>query len=83
MTGWIKKGKIVPRRSLQDQNIFIIREYTIKKKAKSFATSLGLKGFTASDGWLTNFKRGHNFVFKKLCGESASVDNSICAEGKD
>ncbi|XP_060836454.1 tigger transposable element-derived protein 6-like [Rhopalosiphum padi] len=38
----------------------------------------GISDFTASDGWLSNFKKRHNLVFKKNCGESASVDEGIC-----
>ncbi|XP_050548128.1 tigger transposable element-derived protein 4-like, partial [Daktulosphaira vitifoliae] len=49
----------------------------IKEKAKSFAEILDISDFTASDGWLSNFKKRHNLVFRKICGESASVDNGI------
>lgn len=38
----------------------------------------GISDFTASDGWLSNFKKRHNLVFKKICGESASVDEGMC-----
>lgn len=50
----------------------------IKEKAKSYAEMFGISDFTASDCWLSNFKKRHNLVFKKICGESASVD-----EGND
>ncbi|GBN90981.1 Tigger transposable element-derived protein 4 [Araneus ventricosus] len=36
--------------------------------------------FKASNGWLENFKKKHNIFFRKLCGESASVDASSCEE---
>lgn len=50
----------------------------IKEKDKSYAEMFGISDFTASDGWLSNFKKRHNLVFKKICGESASVDEGIC-----
>lgn len=34
--------------------------------------------FRTSNGWLVNFKKRHEFVFKKICGES--VNNKICNE---
>ncbi|GBM43560.1 Tigger transposable element-derived protein 6 [Araneus ventricosus] len=36
--------------------------------------------FKASNGWLENFKKRHNIVFRKLCSESSSVDASSCEE---
>lgn len=54
----------------------------IKEKAKSYAEMLEISDFTASDGWLSNFKKRHNLVFRKICGESASVDNGICDDWK-
>ncbi|XP_060859113.1 tigger transposable element-derived protein 6-like [Metopolophium dirhodum] len=50
----------------------------IKEKAKSYAKMFGISDFNACDGWLSNFKKPHNLVFKKICGESASVDEDIC-----
>ncbi|XP_039298512.1 tigger transposable element-derived protein 6-like [Nilaparvata lugens] len=55
----------------------------LKEKAKSFAESLGIKGFGASEGWLSNFKNRHSITFKKICGESASVDSTVCNEWTD
>ncbi|GFV91032.1 uncharacterized protein TNCV_1249141 [Trichonephila clavipes] len=45
----------------------------LKEKAKAFAKELGIE-FSASEGWLTNFKKRNGTVFKKMCGESSSVD---------
>ncbi|GFW69100.1 uncharacterized protein TNCV_2919981 [Trichonephila clavipes] len=45
----------------------------LKEKAKTFAKELGIE-FSASEGWLTNFKKTNGRVFKKMCGESSSVD---------
>jgi len=50
----------------------------IKEKAKSYAEMFGISDFTASDGWSSNFKKRHYLVFKKIRGESASVDEGIC-----
>lgn len=55
----------------------------LQDKAKSFAVKLGLNSFRASDGWLSNFKKRHNLVFKKICGESASVGQEICLQWKE
>jgi len=52
----------------------------LKEKAKSFAKELGIPFFSASDGWLTNFKKRNGIVFKKICGESSSVDDNVCSE---
>jgi len=52
----------------------------LKEKAKFFATKLGHKQFKASQGWLSNWKIRNNVVFRKICGEKASVDQSICSD---
>lgn len=52
----------------------------LKENVKSFPQSLGIKGFAESEGWLLNFKTRHDITFKKICGESASMDISICSE---
>ncbi|GFT14842.1 tigger transposable element-derived protein 4 [Trichonephila clavipes] len=51
----------------------------LKEKAKAFAKELGIE-FSASEGWLTNFKKRNGIVFKKMCGESLSVDISVCSK---
>ncbi|KAE9528600.1 hypothetical protein AGLY_012175 [Aphis glycines] len=65
------------RRLIRQQNI-PVSGILIKEKAKSYAEMFGISDFTASDGWLSNFKKRHNLVFKKICGESASVDEGMC-----
>ncbi|GFX11595.1 uncharacterized protein TNCV_5141701 [Trichonephila clavipes] len=50
----------------------------LKEKAKAFAKELGIE-FSASEGWLTNFKKRNGIVFKK-CGESLSVDINVCSK---
>lgn len=54
--------------------------YAIKEKAKSFAQSLGIEGFSASEGWLSNFKKRNGITSKKMSRESTNVDNSLSTE---
>ena len=54
----------------------------LKGKAGQFAESLGYE-FKGSSGWLTNFKKRNGLLFRKLCGESASVDDAVCQEWCD
>ncbi|GFU62244.1 tigger transposable element-derived protein 4 [Trichonephila clavipes] len=51
----------------------------LKEKAKAFAKELGIE-FSASEGWLTNFKKRNGIVFKKMCGGSSSVDINVCSK---
>lgn len=55
----------------------------MREKAKSYAESLGINNFRASDGWFDRCKRRHHITFKKVCGESASVEESVCPEWKE
>ncbi|GFT15624.1 uncharacterized protein TNCV_4985561 [Trichonephila clavipes] len=50
----------------------------LKEKAKAFTTELGIE-FLASEGWLRNFKKRNGIVFKKVSGESSSVDINGCS----
>ncbi|GFY13006.1 tigger transposable element-derived protein 6 [Trichonephila clavipes] len=50
----------------------------LKEKAKAFAKELGIQ-FSASEGWLTNFKKRNGIVFKKMCGKSSCVDINVCS----
>ncbi|XP_044595847.1 tigger transposable element-derived protein 4-like [Cotesia glomerata] len=52
----------------------------LKEKSKQFASKLGINNFLASNGWLDGFKRRHNIAFKKLAGESKSVDQRVCSQ---
>ena len=69
-------------RQCRGQNV-PVGGFMLKEKAKFFANSLKIKEFAASEGWLTNFKNRHGITFKKICGESASVDISICSQWID
>ncbi|GFW97895.1 tigger transposable element-derived protein 4 [Trichonephila clavipes] len=51
----------------------------LKEKAKAFAKVLGIQ-FSASEGWLTNFKKRNGIVFKKMCRECSSVDINVCSK---
>ncbi|KAL4153779.1 hypothetical protein QTP88_001612 [Uroleucon formosanum] len=57
----------IKRRLIRQQNI-LLSGILIKEKAKSYAEMFGISDFNASDGWLSNFKKRHNFV----------VDEDIC-----
>lgn len=46
-------------------------------KEKAIAKQLNISNFMASDGWVTNVKNRNSVYFKKLCGESASVDEGV------
>nr|XP_024218269.1 tigger transposable element-derived protein 6-like [Halyomorpha halys] len=50
----------------------------IKQKGRSFAAQLDITDFNGSNGWLEGFKKRYDLVFKKICGESAVVDNDCC-----
>ncbi|KAL9706301.1 hypothetical protein quinque_009819 [Culex quinquefasciatus] len=54
----------------------------IREKAKDFACQLGFTEFKGSAGWLSKFAKRQNLAFKKLCGESASVDTNMCDDFK-
>ena len=46
----------------------------LKEKARGIAESLKVENFKASNEWLEKFKLCHNINFKKISGESKSVD---------
>ncbi|GBN89919.1 hypothetical protein AVEN_255319-1 [Araneus ventricosus] len=47
----------------------------LQQKPEDFAKELDSNS-ESSNGWLENFKKWHNIVFRKLCSESASVNAS-------
>ncbi|XP_025406344.1 tigger transposable element-derived protein 6-like, partial [Sipha flava] len=49
------------------------------EKANEYAQQLGHTNFIASSGWLTNWKKRHDVVFRTVCGEKASVDTHCCS----
>lgn len=48
------------------------------KKQMSDAQQLGYTSFKASSGWLSNWKKRHDVIFRKVCGKRASVDTNKC-----
>ncbi|XP_037521813.1 tigger transposable element-derived protein 4 [Rhipicephalus sanguineus] len=55
----------------------------LKQKAEVFALQMNVKDFKFSDGWLRNFKSRNDLKFKKMCGESGAVNDSVVAEYRD
>ena len=47
----------------------------LREKSKDLAKLLGKENFQPSNGWLQCFKDRPGIVFKRVCGESASVDD--------
>lgn len=52
----------------------------LKQKAEVFALQMNVNGFKFNDGSLCNFKNRNDLKFKKMCGESGTVDDSVVAE---
>ena len=50
-----------------------IRSFELKNAALRLATQMGVKGFSASDGWLHRFRRRHGLFPKRAYGESGSA----------
>jgi transposase len=48
----------------------------LQAKADELAHKMSVQGFNASNGWLDRFKERHGITFKKVCGESNSVNSS-------
>ncbi|XP_039275806.1 tigger transposable element-derived protein 6-like [Nilaparvata lugens] len=65
----------------RDKNVSISGPI-LQEKAQQFAEQLGHNSFRASNGWLDCFKKRNEVTFKKVCGESGSVDDAVCAEWK-
>ena len=55
----------------------------LQTKAEELATEFGYDDFKCSTGWLSRFKVRHDIVFRKLCGESAVVDEEIASSWKE
>ncbi|KAJ8898088.1 hypothetical protein PR048_003448 [Dryococelus australis] len=46
----------------------------LQEKVQLIALIFSVENFTASNGWATRFMKRHCLVYKKLCGESAAVN---------
>lgn len=56
----------------------------IKVKALIYARKLGMpSSFKASDGWFSKFKLRHDLKYKKICGESGLVNQSVVTKFQD
>ena len=42
-----------------------------------FAKLLGIQNFYASNGWLGNFRKRHDILFKTIRGEAGAVDLNV------
>ena len=49
-------------------------ELILKEKEAEIAQQLGVEDFTASNGWLDRFRNRYSIIYKKICGESAAVN---------
>jgi len=49
----------------------------LKEKALNVAARLGINGFRASNGWIKQFKKRLNLVYKSMLGESAIINPKI------
>lgn len=49
----------------------------LKQKAKTLTLRMGIISFKFRDGWLCNFNKRYDFVFKKMCSESGAVENTL------
>lgn len=61
----------------RNQNNITIDGPLLKEKAILFAQKFRIEDFKASSGWLDNWKKRHNIVFKKSVGEAGFVDDSV------
>ena len=52
----------------------------LQDTARTFADKIGKKDFSASNGWLENFKKRHQLPFKILSGESAPADHEAAID---
>ena len=49
----------------------------LQAKASKLAGQLGIDNFQSSYGWLQRFKKRHGIVIKYMCGENASVSDTL------
>jgi hypothetical protein len=55
-------------------SFFPINGVLLKEKAVRVVTRLRIENFKGSNGWLDRFKQCHGLEYKRVCGESASVE---------
>jgi hypothetical protein len=49
----------------------------VQSEALAVTKSLGNDQFKVSTGWLDSFKKRHNIVWNRVCGEYKGVDESV------
>lgn len=71
MTPYLNIDKCLLKLFIQyrDENIPLNRTILLKK-IQQYAQQLGHTNFKASYGCLTSWKRRHDVIFRKICGES-------------
>lgn len=50
----------------------------LQEKANDFGKQLNKQDFVCSHSWITRFRKRHNIIFGKICGEAASTSKSVC-----
>ncbi|XP_008182612.1 tigger transposable element-derived protein 4-like [Acyrthosiphon pisum] len=63
----------------RDKNIPLNGTILLEKSKRICTTTRTHYNFKASSGWLTNWKKRHDVVFRTVCGEKASVDTHCCS----
>ncbi|OAF71879.1 hypothetical protein A3Q56_00347 [Intoshia linei] len=64
------------------QNNIPISGCLMKQKGLLYAKIMGIINYSASDGWLTKFKRRNSISFKQICGERKSVNMDLVNDWK-
>ncbi|XP_044599588.1 tigger transposable element-derived protein 6-like [Cotesia glomerata] len=66
----------------RDKNV-VIGGPILQEKTQQFTVELGHREFRASNEWLHNFKKRNEIIFRKICGESAEVNEEVCDEWRN
>lgn len=78
----VEKCLLTWLKQCRDKNV-AIGGPILQEKAQQFAVELGHAEFRASNGWLHNFKKRNEIIFRKICGESAEVNEEVCDEWRN
>lgn len=55
----------------------------IMAQGEKYAAMMNIESFKASEGWFARFRERHELVFRSVCGEKASVDESVTTEWRN
>ena len=69
----VEEGLLIWFKSVREKNVPVSGPI-LQTKAEEIARELGISDFSCSSGWIHRFKTRHDIVQKKVCGESASVN---------